>query len=163
MCLYLLCCSEQADKGGLPIWTHPYLEVVVSHRQVWRRPSARAPGLSSAAAAPGHSEWTLSSSTYTAKMNLYFLHIHTQHLHYSIISCIYFIWTNYVLLSSLSQIIWEQERVPIWIKPYKILVISSDSGMIEPIVNAVSIHQVSGLRKAPTESHAKTNITISSI
>uniref|UniRef100_A0A8K9XL75 Phosphatidylinositol 4-kinase beta n=1 Tax=Oncorhynchus mykiss TaxID=8022 RepID=A0A8K9XL75_ONCMY len=42
------------------------------------------------------------------------------------------------------QIIWEQERVPIWIKPYKILVISSDSGMIEPIVNAVSIHQVSG-------------------
>uniref|UniRef100_A0A8K9WXX9 Phosphatidylinositol 4-kinase beta n=1 Tax=Oncorhynchus mykiss TaxID=8022 RepID=A0A8K9WXX9_ONCMY len=40
------------------------------------------------------------------------------------------------------QIIWEQERVPIWIKPYKILVISSDSGMIEPIVNAVSIHQV---------------------
>ncbi|XP_069074454.1 phosphatidylinositol 4-kinase beta isoform X1 [Pleurodeles waltl] len=40
------------------------------------------------------------------------------------------------------QIIWEQERVPLWIKPYKILVISSDSGMIEPIVNAVSIHQV---------------------
>uniref|UniRef100_A0A9J8AJC1 Phosphatidylinositol 4-kinase beta n=2 Tax=Cyprinus carpio TaxID=7962 RepID=A0A9J8AJC1_CYPCA len=40
------------------------------------------------------------------------------------------------------QIIWEQERVPLWIKPYKILVISSDSGMIEPVVNAVSIHQV---------------------
>ncbi|XP_078526602.1 phosphatidylinositol 4-kinase beta isoform X2 [Lissotriton helveticus] len=40
------------------------------------------------------------------------------------------------------QVIWEQERVPLWIKPYKILVISSDSGMIEPIVNAVSIHQV---------------------
>ncbi|KAJ8004869.1 hypothetical protein DPEC_G00140780 [Dallia pectoralis] len=40
------------------------------------------------------------------------------------------------------QVIWEQERVPIWIKPYKILVTSSDSGMIEPIVNAVSIHQV---------------------
>uniref|UniRef100_A0A673LDT5 Phosphatidylinositol 4-kinase beta n=1 Tax=Sinocyclocheilus rhinocerous TaxID=307959 RepID=A0A673LDT5_9TELE len=39
-------------------------------------------------------------------------------------------------------IIWEQERVPLWIKPYKILVISSDSGMIEPVVNAVSIHQV---------------------
>ncbi|KAK6467169.1 phosphatidylinositol 4-kinase beta [Huso huso] len=38
--------------------------------------------------------------------------------------------------------IWEQERVPLWIKPYKILVISSDSGMIEPVVNAVSIHQV---------------------
>ncbi|KAM3872917.1 phosphatidylinositol 4-kinase beta [Diretmus argenteus] len=37
---------------------------------------------------------------------------------------------------------WEQERVPLWIKPYKILVLSSDSGMIEPVVNAVSIHQV---------------------
>ncbi|KAG7469532.1 hypothetical protein MATL_G00129930 [Megalops atlanticus] len=40
------------------------------------------------------------------------------------------------------QSIWEQERVPLWIKPYKILVISSDSGMIEPVVNAVSLHQV---------------------
>ncbi|XP_035991530.1 phosphatidylinositol 4-kinase beta isoform X2 [Fundulus heteroclitus] len=38
--------------------------------------------------------------------------------------------------------IWEQERVPLWIKPYKILVLSADSGMIEPVVNAVSIHQV---------------------
>ncbi|NXJ06648.1 PI4KB kinase, partial [Odontophorus gujanensis] len=34
------------------------------------------------------------------------------------------------------------ERVPLWIKPYKILVISADSGMIEPVVNAVSIHQI---------------------
>ncbi|XP_018615392.1 phosphatidylinositol 4-kinase beta-like isoform X3 [Scleropages formosus] len=40
------------------------------------------------------------------------------------------------------QSIWIQERVPLWIKPYKILVISSDSGMIEPVVNAVSLHQV---------------------
>ncbi|XP_029437009.1 phosphatidylinositol 4-kinase beta isoform X2 [Rhinatrema bivittatum] len=40
------------------------------------------------------------------------------------------------------QAIWEQERVPLWIRPYKILVISADSGMIEPVVNAVSIHQV---------------------
>ncbi|KAM9806727.1 phosphatidylinositol 4-kinase beta isoform X1 [Syngnathus typhle] len=38
--------------------------------------------------------------------------------------------------------IWETERVPLWIKPYKILVLSSDSGMIEPVVNAVSLHQV---------------------
>lgn len=43
---------------------------------------------------------------------------------------------------SLPQSIWEQERVPLWIKPYKILVISADSGMIEPVVNAVSIHQI---------------------
>ncbi|XP_056902503.1 phosphatidylinositol 4-kinase beta isoform X2 [Takifugu flavidus] len=40
------------------------------------------------------------------------------------------------------QWIWEQERVPLWIKPYEILVLSSDSGMIEPVVNAVSLHQV---------------------
>ncbi|NWV74576.1 PI4KB kinase, partial [Dasyornis broadbenti] len=40
------------------------------------------------------------------------------------------------------QSIWEQERVPLWIKPYKILVISADSGMIEPVLNAVSIHQI---------------------
>ncbi|XP_044062670.1 phosphatidylinositol 4-kinase beta isoform X2 [Siniperca chuatsi] len=38
--------------------------------------------------------------------------------------------------------IWEQEHVPLWIKPYKILVLSSDSGMIEPVMNAVSLHQV---------------------
>ncbi|XP_063296250.1 phosphatidylinositol 4-kinase beta isoform X1 [Pelobates fuscus] len=40
------------------------------------------------------------------------------------------------------QSVWETERVPLWIRPYKILVISADSGMIEPVVNAVSIHQV---------------------
>ncbi|XP_029023571.1 phosphatidylinositol 4-kinase beta-like isoform X2 [Betta splendens] len=40
------------------------------------------------------------------------------------------------------QSIWQQERVPLWLKPYKILVMSSDSGMIEPVLNAVSLHQV---------------------
>ncbi|XP_056367068.1 phosphatidylinositol 4-kinase beta isoform X2 [Oenanthe melanoleuca] len=40
------------------------------------------------------------------------------------------------------QSIWEQERVPLWIKPYKILVISADSGMIEPVLSAVSLHQI---------------------
>ncbi|NXM12033.1 PI4KB kinase, partial [Ploceus nigricollis] len=40
------------------------------------------------------------------------------------------------------QAIWEQERVPLWIKPYKILVISADSGMIEPVLSAVSLHQI---------------------
>lgn len=40
------------------------------------------------------------------------------------------------------QAIWEVERVPLWIKSYKILVISADSGMIEPVVNAVSLHQI---------------------
>ncbi|XP_013384891.1 phosphatidylinositol 4-kinase beta [Lingula anatina] len=40
------------------------------------------------------------------------------------------------------QNIWTQERIPLWVKPYNILVLSNDSGMIEPIVNAVSLHQI---------------------
>lgn len=40
------------------------------------------------------------------------------------------------------QKIWEQERVQLWLKPYRIMVMSQDSGMLEPILNAVSIHQV---------------------
>ncbi|XP_077404128.1 phosphatidylinositol 4-kinase beta-like isoform X5 [Vanacampus margaritifer] len=47
----------------------------------------------------------------------------------------------YQVLTQL-QAIWRQERLPLWIKPYKILVMSSDSGMIEPVLNAVSLHQV---------------------
>ncbi|TRZ08367.1 hypothetical protein HGM15179_018744, partial [Zosterops borbonicus] len=36
------------------------------------------------------------------------------------------------------QLIWEQEQVPLWIKPYKTLVISADSGMIEPLFSPFS-------------------------
>ncbi|KAJ8273648.1 hypothetical protein GJAV_G00104000 [Gymnothorax javanicus] len=58
----------------------------------------------------------------------------------------------YQVLSQL-QSIWELERVPLWIKPYKILVISSDSGMIEPVVNAVSLHQVKKQSQLPLLSY----------
>jgi len=47
----------------------------------------------------------------------------------------------YQLLASLQKI-WEQERVPLWLKPCKILVTSAESGLIEPILNTVSLHQV---------------------
>jgi len=47
----------------------------------------------------------------------------------------------YQVLSQL-QNIWDQEHAPLWIKPYNIVVTSNDSGMIEPIVNAVSLHQI---------------------
>ena len=47
----------------------------------------------------------------------------------------------YQLLKMLMQI-WESERVPLWIRPYNIVVIDGNSGMIEPILNAVSLHQV---------------------
>ncbi|XP_044737801.1 phosphatidylinositol 4-kinase beta isoform X2 [Chrysoperla carnea] len=38
--------------------------------------------------------------------------------------------------------IWEIERVPLWVYPYRILCLSNDSGLIEPIVNTVSLHQI---------------------
>ncbi|KFM69447.1 Phosphatidylinositol 4-kinase beta, partial [Stegodyphus mimosarum] len=47
----------------------------------------------------------------------------------------------YQLLATLQKI-WETERVPLWVRPYRILVTSDDSGMIEPILNTVSLHQV---------------------
>ncbi|GFR70538.1 phosphatidylinositol 4-kinase beta-like [Elysia marginata] len=37
---------------------------------------------------------------------------------------------------------WAEERLPLWIKPYKIMVTDRDSGMIEPVLNAVSLHQI---------------------
>ncbi|RUS83247.1 hypothetical protein EGW08_009011, partial [Elysia chlorotica] len=37
---------------------------------------------------------------------------------------------------------WAEERLPLWIKPYKIVVTDRDSGMIEPVLNAVSLHQI---------------------
>ncbi len=43
----------------------------------------------------------------------------------------------YQFLDKLKHI-WTTERVPVFVKPYNILVLSHDSGLIEPIVNAVS-------------------------
>ncbi|XP_072390640.1 phosphatidylinositol 4-kinase beta [Diabrotica undecimpunctata] len=40
------------------------------------------------------------------------------------------------------QKIWELEHVPLWLHPYRILCLSDDSGLIEPILNTVSLHQV---------------------
>ena len=34
------------------------------------------------------------------------------------------------------------EHVPLWIHPYRIVVTSANSGMIEPVLNAVSLHQI---------------------
>ncbi|XP_033224308.1 phosphatidylinositol 4-kinase beta [Belonocnema kinseyi] len=45
------------------------------------------------------------------------------------------------LLSMLSKV-WQDEHVPLWLRPYKILCLSNDSGLIEPILNTVSLHQV---------------------
>jgi len=40
------------------------------------------------------------------------------------------------------QNIWEEERLPLFVRPYKILVTSADSGLIEPILDTISLHQV---------------------
>uniref|UniRef100_A0A0N4ZYS3 Phosphatidylinositol 4-kinase beta n=1 Tax=Parastrongyloides trichosuri TaxID=131310 RepID=A0A0N4ZYS3_PARTI len=42
----------------------------------------------------------------------------------------------------LFQEIWTIEYVPLYLKPYKINVLSSDAGLIEPIKNAISLHQL---------------------
>ncbi|KAI1709756.1 phosphatidylinositol 3- and 4-kinase domain-containing protein [Ditylenchus destructor] len=47
----------------------------------------------------------------------------------------------YQLLTTLKNI-WEEERIPLYLRPYKILVCSHDSGIIEPIPNACSLHQI---------------------
>ncbi|KAI5756009.1 hypothetical protein M8J77_021365 [Diaphorina citri] len=45
-------------------------------------------------------------------------------------------------LLTLLQKIWDIERVPLILHPYKILCLSNDSGLIEPILNTVSLHQI---------------------
>eukprot|EP00095_Tigriopus_kingsejongensis_P010476 maker-scaffold1269_size51662-snap-gene-0.14 protein:Tk10476 transcript:maker-scaffold1269_size51662-snap-gene-0.14-mRNA-1 annotation:"phosphatidylinositol 4-kinase beta" len=47
----------------------------------------------------------------------------------------------YQLLVMLQKI-WVEEHVPLKIRPYKILVLSNDSGMLEPVLNTVSVHQI---------------------
>lgn len=47
----------------------------------------------------------------------------------------------YQLLVTLKRI-WQEEKVPIRVRPYRILVISNDSGLIEPVLNTVSLHQI---------------------
>lgn len=40
------------------------------------------------------------------------------------------------------KLIWEEENVNLWVRPYKIVCLSNDSGLIEPILNTVSLHQI---------------------
>ncbi|XP_046844335.1 phosphatidylinositol 4-kinase beta-like [Xenia sp. Carnegie-2017] len=40
------------------------------------------------------------------------------------------------------KIIWAVEKVPLWLKPVAVVVTSNESGFIEPIVDAVSLHQI---------------------
>lgn len=40
------------------------------------------------------------------------------------------------------KLIWQEESVDLWVRPYKIVSLSNDSGFIEPILNTVSLHQI---------------------
>ena len=40
------------------------------------------------------------------------------------------------------KLIWQEETVELWVRPYKIVCFSNDSGLIEPILNTVSLHQI---------------------
>uniref|UniRef100_A0ABD2X175 Phosphatidylinositol 4-kinase beta n=1 Tax=Trichogramma kaykai TaxID=54128 RepID=A0ABD2X175_9HYME len=43
------------------------------------------------------------------------------------------------------QKVWQEENIPLWLRPYRILCLSNDSGLIEPILNTVSLHQLKKL------------------
>ncbi|XP_052847880.1 phosphatidylinositol 4-kinase beta isoform X2 [Drosophila gunungcola] len=45
-------------------------------------------------------------------------------------------------LLQMFKIIWQEEEVDLWVRPYKIVCLSNDSGLIEPILNTVSLHQI---------------------
>ncbi|CAI4224050.1 unnamed protein product [Auanema sp. JU1783] len=47
----------------------------------------------------------------------------------------------YQLLHTFKSI-WAEEKVSLYLRPYRILVTSTDSGMIEPVVDACSLHQI---------------------
>lgn len=35
-----------------------------------------------------------------------------------------------------------EENIEMWVRPYQIVCLSNDSGLIEPILNTVSLHQI---------------------
>ncbi|XP_055623794.1 phosphatidylinositol 4-kinase beta isoform X2 [Toxorhynchites rutilus septentrionalis] len=45
-------------------------------------------------------------------------------------------------LLEMFKLIWDEENVGLWVRPYKIVCLSNDSGLIEPILNTVSLHQI---------------------
>uniref|UniRef100_A0A2M4A716 Phosphatidylinositol 4-kinase beta n=1 Tax=Anopheles triannulatus TaxID=58253 RepID=A0A2M4A716_9DIPT len=45
-------------------------------------------------------------------------------------------------LLQMFKLIWDEEKVDLWVRPYRIVCLSNDSGLIETIVNTVSLHQI---------------------
>uniref|UniRef100_A0A1B0DCK3 Uncharacterized protein n=1 Tax=Phlebotomus papatasi TaxID=29031 RepID=A0A1B0DCK3_PHLPP len=46
------------------------------------------------------------------------------------------------IINIMFKLIWQEEQVDLWVRPYKIVCLSNDSGLIEPIPNTVSLHQI---------------------
>ncbi|XP_041971230.1 phosphatidylinositol 4-kinase beta isoform X2 [Aricia agestis] len=40
------------------------------------------------------------------------------------------------------QAVWDAERVPLRLRPYEILCLDKESGLIQPVLNSVSLHQI---------------------
>lgn len=45
------------------------------------------------------------------------------------------------LLTTLKRV-WEAERVPLWVRPVRVVVLGRDAGLVEPVLNSVSLHQI---------------------
>ncbi|PAV70604.1 hypothetical protein WR25_02027 [Diploscapter pachys] len=63
----------------------------------------------------------------------------------------------YQLLATFKHI-WAEEDVPLYLRPYKILVTSSNSGMIEPIIDACSLHQIKRNQYAIYKEEGRTTV-----
>lgn len=48
---------------------------------------------------------------------------------------------TYQLLLTFKKI-WQSEKVPLYVRPYKIMVFSQDAGVIEPVLSTISLHQI---------------------
>ncbi|KAF2361498.1 Phosphatidylinositol 3-/4-kinase catalytic domain [Trinorchestia longiramus] len=71
-------------------------------------------------------------------------HLSTWQLHSVIVKCGDDLRQELLAYQLLNvfQKMWQEEGLSLWLRPYKILVLSDDSGLIEPIVNTCSLHQI---------------------
>lgn len=70
--------------------------------------------------------------------------IYTLHVEFKLIWKVYsqLNLIQLLLLFQIFKLIWQEENVNLWVRPYKIVCLSNDSGLIEPILNTVSLHQI---------------------
>lgn len=106
--------KRETNSWIIAIWTFVQLETTFGNREVRWRP---------ATGANGHTivRGKLSQSKEMFNQNLIFCRKKNLQIF---------------------KLIWQEENVNLWVRPYKIVVLSNDSGLIEPILNTVSLHQI---------------------